>query len=428
VPKMSDEVPQQVSAFAHVIAGYSSRPVVRVLSGMPGPACDSEDAEVLLCTKLLDQIQDVDAFLEGVQHELGSRSLGILCARDRERNSRSLESPTLQWTPEELIDRLARSKIPVLFMGHTAATETDSSRSMLVTVLAGRGMPRVTPPPANFKVVAIMSSFNEADIIGPSLDYLLEQGIHVHLLDNWSTDGTYDIAAAKEGRGVRIERFPREGRSDHYVIGAILERKERLAKELEADWFIHADVDEIREGPFPGGNIREALHHAGQAGFNCVESTLLEFSPVDDSFPVGGDLRSHFRFWRPGTHPAHFVQRKIWRKTSADVNLMHSAGHDVSFLDRKIYPFHFLLRHYPFRSTKQIARKLLDDRKVDPDERAKGWGDHYDADRKGFSERGLHLRRREELRLFSPSFYDDYLIERLSAVGFRVLPDAGQTN
>src|SRR5207247_2477637 len=124
-----------------------------------------------------------------------------------------------------------------------------------------------------------------------------------------------------EARGVHIERFPPEGRGDHYLIGPILRRKEELAKELEADWCIHTDVDEIREGPFPGGSIREALYHAGRGGFSCVDSTRLDFPPIDESFTPGGDFRSHFRLWKPLSQD---FQRKIWKKTPSSVNLTGS--------------------------------------------------------------------------------------------------------
>jgi hypothetical protein len=308
-------------------------------------------------------------------------------------------------------------------MGHTGATEDDAARSIIVAVLAGRETPSLEPPPADFRVVAIMSSFNEADIIGPSLDYWLEQGVRVHLLENWSTDGTDRIAAAREERGVHIERFPPEGRGDHFQIGLYLRRKEELAKELDADWFIHTDVDEIREGPFPGGGIRDALHHAGRGGFNCVDSTFLDFPPIDESFLPGGDFRSHFRFWRPRSWPGRLpLQRKIWKKTRAAVNLTSSGGHDVSFHGRRVYPFHFLLRHYPFRSSQQASRKLFEDRNLDPDEyRATGWGSHY----LDFQKSPRRIRRPEDLHHFASSFYDDYLIERLSTIGFSPTDEGG---
>jgi hypothetical protein len=42
-----------------------------------------------------------------------------------------------------------------------------NSRAAIVAVLAGSKVPPLSTPPANFRVVAIMSSLNEADIIGP---------------------------------------------------------------------------------------------------------------------------------------------------------------------------------------------------------------------------------------------------------------------
>jgi hypothetical protein len=429
---MNYDVPFQVTSFAHELAAHYPNPAMRVFAYQPSKKLtyqlrrlaaffppktqatrDHRNAAVLLCTPLLDQIRDAASFLGCVQQELKYSSLAILCARDRERTPRSSgPSEGTEWTPSELRSCLSRRGIPVLFMGHTSATGDDASRTIIVTILAGQGTPSVAPPPANFQVIAIMSSFNEADIIGPSLDYWLEQGVRVHLLENWSTDGTYRIAAAREARGVHIEHFPPHGRGDHYHLGSILRRKEELAKELEADWFIHADVDEIREGPFPGGGIREGLYHAERAGFSCVDSTRLDFPPIDDSFLPGGNFGSHFRFWEPlGSN----IQRKIWKKTAAPVNLTDSGGHDVSFPGRRLYPFHFLLRHYPYRSSQHALRKLFEDRNMDPDEyRVKKWGVHY------YTHRGdpRRVRRPEDLRQFSSSFYDDYLFERLSGIGF----------
>jgi hypothetical protein len=56
---------------------------------------------------------------------------------------------------------------------------------------------------------------------------------------------------------------------------------------------------------------------------------------------------------------------------------------------------------------------------MDPDERQlKWWGEHYDTHRYEFLRGQRVVLRQEDLHLFSSSFYDDYLIERLSAVGF----------
>jgi hypothetical protein len=101
---------------------------------------------------------------------------------------------------------------------------------------------------------------------------------------------------------------------------------------------------------------------------------------------------------------------------------MALGGHDVSFPGRRVYPFPFLLRHYPFRSSEQASRKLFEDRKLDPDEfQATQWGSHYLE----LQKRPRRIRRPEDLRPFTSSFYDEYLIERLSTLGFGPPPNVG---
>ena len=47
---------------------------------------------------------------------------------------------------------------------------------------------------ADFRVVAIISAFNEADIISPVIGHLVENGVDVYLIDNHSTDDTAEQA------------------------------------------------------------------------------------------------------------------------------------------------------------------------------------------------------------------------------------------
>ena len=111
----------------------------------------------------------------------------------------------------------------------------------------------------DFRVVALMSAFNEGDIISPVIQHLVENGVEVYLLDNCSTDDTVEQASQWLGKGLlEIERFPRDdddryGRAaGRYDWTAILLRKEELARTLDADWLIHHDADEVREAPWDG--------------------------------------------------------------------------------------------------------------------------------------------------------------------------------
>jgi len=104
-------------------------------------------------------------------------------------------------------------------------------------------------------VTAIVATYNEEDVIGVVLADLLGQGVHVHLLDQGSTDGTVAEAQALQGRGdLRIERLD----GDDFSLTRIIRRKEALAAELDTDWVVNADADEFRESPWPGSRASPA--------------------------------------------------------------------------------------------------------------------------------------------------------------------------
>ena len=230
-----------------------------------------------------------------------------------------------------------------------------------------------------------MSAYNESDIISPVIGHLVENGVDVYLLDNRSTDDTVEQARPWLGRGLlKIEAFPEtpppgEGPSP-FDWGAILKRKEELAQELEADWFIHHDADEIREAPWPGMRLREAIAWVDRLGYNCIDFRVLNFPPVDDGFKPGMDPATYYTRWED---PQVFdlLQLKCWKARTGPVSLIASAGHEVSFPNRQVFPIRFLLRHYPIRSPEHGRRKVFAERKGRflEEERARTWHIQYDG-------------------------------------------------
>ena len=63
---------------------------------------------------------------------------------------------------------------------------------------------------SDFNVTAFMCVFNEADILPWTLKHLIDQGVDVHVIDNWSTDGSDRIAQRFPFAG--FEQFPGRGR------------------------------------------------------------------------------------------------------------------------------------------------------------------------------------------------------------------------
>lgn len=61
------------------------------------------------------------------------------------------------------------------------------------------------------RVVAIISMFNEADIIEDCIHALHTQGVDAYVLDDGSTDGSADLVRGMVGRGVlAVESLPSE--------------------------------------------------------------------------------------------------------------------------------------------------------------------------------------------------------------------------
>jgi hypothetical protein len=156
--------------------------------------------------------------------------------------------------------------------------------------------------PASFRVLAVVTAYNESDIIVQTVGALLAGGIEVHLLDNWSTDGTFELVGEAFGERVTRERFPAAGPSPTYDWVSILDRVEAITREHPSDWAIHQDADEVRESPWPGVGLRDGLRLVGLAGFNCIDHTVLNFRPVDDSFIDGADLDASFPWCEFAAH------------------------------------------------------------------------------------------------------------------------------
>lgn len=266
--------------------------------------------------------------------------------------------------------------------------------------------PALTPASVGddaLRIVAIISAFNEADIIDPVIEHLADEGISSYLIDNGSTDDTAARARERLGRGLLgIETLPPPEGEAGVSWQAILARKLELARELGADWYIHHDADEIREAPWPGVSLNEAIHWVDRLGFNAIDFRVLNFPPVDDAFRSGDDPREHFIRWED---PAEYdrLQHKCWKAGPSEVAL-EDGGHDVRFDGRRVFPVRFLMRHYPIRSQTHGARKVMRERKgrFHADELALGWHRQYD-----------HVSGPDHLFLRNPASLRPFDLERI---------------
>ena len=242
------------------------------------------------------------------------------------------------------------------------------------------------------RILAILASFNEERFIGGCLEHLIANGVEAYLCDNQSTDGTVEIARRYLGAGLRaIEEIPRDGT---YRWRGILGRKEELAAQLEADWFLHLDPDEVPLPPRPGQTLAEAFAEVEASVHNAVELAELTFVPTRESPDHDhADFRRTMRwYYRFAPQPLHLVRG--WRRQPRRVDLASSGGHAVSFPDRRISPLLFRLCHYLFLSREHALRKYAA-RRYDPEEVSQGWHGW----RARLAPGQIRLPRQAELRL-----------------------------
>lgn len=270
------------------------------------------------------------------------------------------------------------------------------------------------------RVLAIMTLFNESDVIESIIDHVLEQELDLYIIDNWSTDGSFEIVQELIKRypgRITIERFPEDGPDKYYEWKKLLGRVEVVASESDYDWCIHHDSDEIRKSPWGNLSIRDAISVIDALGFNAIDHTVLNFKPVEDTFKRGDDVEKSLNYFEINTHPGYFLQNKGWKNIRGiKVDLQFTGGHDATFEGRRVFPLKFLLKHYSIRSNEQANKKIFKNRLPRISERERSFNDHYVnmENMKDF------IENKEDLYYFDlKTFEREYLIQRISGVGMR---------
>lgn len=254
----------------------------------------------------------------------------------------------------------------------------DGGRSH-VTILSRHGSPGALAAVPTGRCLAIIAAYNEADVLESVVRHMQAEGVDVYIIDNWSTDGTYELTQqlVSEGLAAGTERFPDEEPA-HSEWSSLLHRKAEVAVEFRADWALHSDADEIRTSPWPDLTLRDGLAVAGAMGANAIDFTVIDHPPVSDGFVSGDDVARALPAFHFGVRPGHFKQVKAWRPNGRVARM--GGGHDIMIPGRRLFPFNFLVHHYPVRSQMHGRQKVLRDRRGrwSPDERARGWHRHYD--------------------------------------------------
>jgi SAM-dependent methyltransferase len=389
-------------------------------AGLPELPSEMLSEAVVICSDVIEHLQTPEHLLRSLSGIATQVKYLLLStpARDRARGPADLGPPAnkahcQEWTLPEFLTLLSDYGIRSSLHGYTINTNFHRWKSTLL-VLSGREA--VVSASSAIDVTAIVKCYNDEDILHSTISHLRREGIRVHLVDNWSTDGSLDLirAMSRQDPGITFERFPGSATTD-YDWAALLDRTVQIAEERGHGWYLHYDSDELRCSPWRGVNLRDAIAHVDALGYTALDFTVIDFRYLEGD-PLSADIVESMRYFEFGRRPGHFTQVKAWKFTGQNVSLSDSGGHDAQFSDRRVFPIKFLTRHYPLRGEAHAVRKIFEERvpRAQREKTQRGWHVQYDE----FSRATLRGWQPHQLTPWHPvSFDTEFLVERISGIG-----------
>ena len=356
--------------------------------GLPSIASSLWDKSLVICTDVLEHLKEPEVLARDLASVRQDCAFMLISTPDRVRARGVLDqgpplnrAHTMEWAIDEFARFLNDCGFETkLRVGYTRSNSLSAAKSTILAI-AGREAEYV-PVELNLRVAAIIHVFNEFDIIEATIRHLIREGVEVHIIDNWSDDGSFELCERllAEGLITNLSRFP-DHPSSHYKWTEQLKHTEDYAQKLSADWIIHCDADEVRLSPWPTVTLLDGIKFVDSLGYSAIDFTVLNFFftdcvAYDHEFKPANFVEFDF-----GRHSSYLWQIKAWKNLGVKVNLSASGGHSVEFPNRRVYPFKFLTKHYPLRSERQANLKVFRNRipRLSIERQEKGWHQHYDV-------------------------------------------------
>jgi len=222
---------------------------------------------VIICSDVIEHLIHPGFLLENLKTCLAYAPVALLSTPERDltyglKNFGPPPNPkhVREWNESELESLLRSYDFHVEFLGLTMSNNKDWRKKTLLAILGNNQQPKICPAPADFRVISIMAASNEEDILLPSLNYLISNGIEVYVINCNANDSTGDVARSLIGKGViGVEDFHSLGSTSNVQCERLLDRVAEISNILKADWFIRQNANELRESPWPGIKLKDAI-------------------------------------------------------------------------------------------------------------------------------------------------------------------------
>jgi len=205
------------------------------------------------------------------------------------------------------------------------------------------------------KVIGMLLVHNDEDIISEVIENFLSQGLELVVLDNGSTDKTFQICEKFLGKGVlQLKQFKTSTFiGQHDLLHRMLYH---MALTESPDWLLRSDSDEFFESGIHHRNLKDAIEQVDKEGFNLIQFNRFDFFMTDDDNESAKSIKEKLPYY--SCHGDYLY--RVW-KYFPGIRMGYAGGHYPIFpesLPYKIYPKKFIMRHYKFRSKEQAEKKM----------------------------------------------------------------------
>ena len=245
-------------------------------------------------------------------------------------------------------------------------------------------------------IVAVVAIRDDDDYVQNCLTHLAAQDVNFIVINNGMRQKGLEALQHPEVSR-RLVDYVDLAFNGTFELRRQLEMKERLIDQLDADWVIHVDVDEIMHSRVPGETLREAISRLDATGATVIDFSEYVFLPVLEPYLPGHEgwqPSLHYYFFSPAAPRLLRARRhRIGLSTLPGDSGFGSGGHTLFGPSQKLASENMVLRHYLARD-QEHARQKYTQRLFCQDELDIGW--HFN--RIGHSPKKFDLPRLSRLK------------------------------
>jgi len=203
------------------------------------------------------------------------------------------------------------------------------------------------------KILGMLSTYNDEDIISEVIENYLSQGIELVILDNGSKDKTFDICKKFLNKGIL---HLRQYTTDTFQGFLILRMLYDMALRYSPEWVIKVDSDDFFESGIKNVTLKEAIEKIDSENYNLIQFDHFDFFMTDNDNEHENSIKKRLPYY---SWEGDFVYR-AW-KYFPGIRIGSEGGHYPIFPEGhqyRIYPKKFVARHYSFRNKIQAEKKM----------------------------------------------------------------------